>query len=51
MGINPSNIKRIQLFQAKVLGKIVNELFYVPNRVLHKDLNVLLVADLASTRY
>jgi hypothetical protein len=25
--------------------------FYVPNRVLHKDLNVPLVENLASTRY
>jgi hypothetical protein len=43
-----SNIKRIQ---SKVLRTIVNAHFYVPNGVLHKDLNVPLVADLASTRY
>jgi Reverse transcriptase (RNA-dependent DNA polymerase) len=47
----PSNIKRIQSFQSKVLRKLVNAPFYVPNRILHKDLNVPLVADLASTRY
>ena len=38
-----TNIKRIQSFQSKVLRKIVNSPFYVPNRVLHKDLNVPIV--------
>jgi hypothetical protein len=47
----PSNIKCIHSFQSKVLQTIVSTPFYVPNRVLHKDLNVPLVADLASTRY
>ena len=45
----PSNINRIQFFQSKVLRKIVNAPLYVPNRVLHKDLNVPTVADLAWT--
>ena len=49
--IKSSNIKRIQSFQLKVLRKIVNAPCYVPNRVLHKDLNAPTVADLASTCY
>jgi hypothetical protein len=40
-----------QHVQSKVLRTIVNAPFYVPNRVLHKDLNVPLFAGLASTRY
>ena len=43
--IKLSKIKRIQSFQ--VFRKIVNAPFFVPNRVLHKDLRVPLTADLA----
>ena len=46
-----TNINCFQSFQSKVLRKIVNAPFYVPNWVLHKDLNVPTVADLASTCY
>ena len=43
--------KILEPFQSKILRKIVNASFYVPNRVLYRDFNVPFVADLASTRY
>jgi hypothetical protein len=47
----PSNLRRIQSLQSKILRKIVDAPFYVSNLTLHKDLKVPFVIDLASSRY
>jgi hypothetical protein len=47
----PSNHRRIQSLQSKILRKIVNAPFYVSNLTLHNDLKVPFVRDLASSRY
>jgi hypothetical protein len=47
----PSNIKRIQSLQSKIIRKIASAPFYVCNRLLYKDLNVPIVSDLATSRY
>jgi hypothetical protein len=46
----PSNIKRIQPLQSKIFRKIASAPFYLCNRLLHKDLNVPFVSDLATSR-
>jgi hypothetical protein len=46
----PSNLRRIQSLQSKILRKNVNSPFYVSNLTLHKDLKVPFVSDLASSR-
>jgi hypothetical protein len=45
------NIKRIQSLQSKVIRKIASAPFYICNHLLHKDLNVPFVSDLATSRY
>jgi hypothetical protein len=49
----PSNSKRIQSLQSKIIRKIAIAPFfsYVCNRLLHKDLNVPFVSNLATSRY
>jgi hypothetical protein len=47
----PSNLRRIQSLQSKILRKIVDAPFYVSNLTLDKDLKVPFVSDLASSRY
>ncbi|CAH1391417.1 unnamed protein product [Nezara viridula] len=47
----PSNSSRIQSLQSKILRKILNAPFYVTNDIIHKDLNVPYVSDLAQSRY
>ena len=49
--IKPSNIKRIQSLQSKILRTIVDAPFYVLNQVLNKDLNVPLDSEVASSPY
>ena len=47
----PSNSSRIQSLQSKILRKILNAPYFVTNKLIHTDLNVPYVADLAQTRY
>lgn len=47
----PSNIRRIQTFQSKVLRVIVDAPFYVSNKTLHTDLQIPYVHDLIPTRF
>ena len=47
----PSNSSRIQSLQSKILRKILNAPYFVTNQVIHQDLNIPYVADLARTRY
>jgi hypothetical protein len=47
----PSNLKRIQILQSRILRKITKAPFYVSNRTLDKDLNIPFVHDLAIASY
>jgi hypothetical protein len=47
----PSNLKRIQTLQSRILRKITNAPFYVFNHTLHKDLSIPFVHDLAIKSY
>ena len=47
----PSNSSRIQSLQSKILRKILNAPYFVTNKLIHKDLNITYVSDLAQTRY
>ncbi|CAH1398184.1 unnamed protein product [Nezara viridula] len=47
----PSNSSRIQSLQFKILRKILNAPYFVTNKIIHKDLNVPYVSDLAQSRY
>jgi hypothetical protein len=43
----PSNLKRIQTLQSRILREITNASLYVSNHTLHNDLNIPFVHDLA----
>jgi len=47
----PSNIKKIQSMQSKILRVITNSPFYISNLTLHTDLNIPFVSNLALSRY
>jgi hypothetical protein len=47
----PSNLKRIQTLQSRILRQITKAIFYVSNHTLHKDLNIPFVHDLAIESY
>ncbi|CAH1388970.1 unnamed protein product [Nezara viridula] len=47
----PSNSSRIQSLQSKILRKILNASYFVTNKIIHNDLNVPYVSDLAQSRY
>jgi len=47
----PSNSKRIQSMQSKILRAIANAPYYVSNLTLHTDLRIPYVCDLAKSRY
>jgi hypothetical protein len=47
----PSNLKRIQTLQSRILRNITKAPFYVSNYILHNDLNIPFVHDLAIESY
>jgi len=47
----PSNLKRIQSLQSRILRTIVNAPFYVSNLTIHTDLKIPFVQDLSISRY
>jgi len=47
----PSNLKRIQSLQSRILRTIAKAPFYISNLTLHNDLQIPYVQDLARSRY
>lgn len=47
----PTNIKKFQVLQSKVLRTIVDAPYYASNLTLHTDLNIPFVCDLSRARY
>ncbi|KAL1122174.1 hypothetical protein AAG570_003579 [Ranatra chinensis] len=47
----PSNVKRIQTLQSKILRRIVDAPPYVSNLTIHTDLKIPFVKDFIATRY
>jgi hypothetical protein len=47
----PTNVNRIQRFQSKVLRAITKAPFYVSSHILHNDLTISPVNDVAKTFY
>ncbi|CAH1389475.1 unnamed protein product [Nezara viridula] len=45
----PSNSSRIQSLQSKILRKILNAPYFVTNKIIHNDLNIPYVSDLAQS--